>query len=68
MSWYPEGDLQFGVFREKGWKLKYVGKDSTHTPCTLRTIPSGVLNHLYKLASIKPSFILKEWTKSTPTT
>ena len=26
MSWSPEGDLQFGVFRKKGQKFKYVGK------------------------------------------
>ena len=24
MSWSPEGDLHFGVFREKGQQLKYV--------------------------------------------
>ena len=49
MSWSPEGDLQFGVFRKKGQQLKYVGKESTHTPGTLRAIPSGVLNRLAKL-------------------
>ena len=26
MSWSPEGDLQFSVFRKKGHQLKYVGK------------------------------------------
>ena len=25
MSWSPEGDLQFSIFREKGKQLKYVG-------------------------------------------
>ena len=55
MSWYPEGDFQFGVFRKKGQKLKYVGKDSTHTPGTLREIPSVVLNRLAKLTSRYPS-------------
>ena len=35
--------------------MKYVGKESTHTPGTLRTIPSRVLNRLAKLTSTKPS-------------
>ena len=55
MSWSPEGDLQFGVLRKKRQQLKYVSKESTHTPGTLRAIPSGVLNHLAKLTSSKPS-------------
>ena len=55
MSWCPEGDLQFGLFREKGQLLKYVGKQSTHTPGTLHAIPSGVLNRLAKLTQEKPS-------------
>ena len=55
MSWSSEGDLQFGVFRKKGQQLKYVGKESTHTPGTLRAIPSGVFNRLEKLTSRKPS-------------
>ena len=54
-NWSPEGDLQFGVFRKKGQKLKYVGKESTHTPGTLRATPSGVLNRLAKITSRKPS-------------
>ena len=54
MSWSPEGDLQFGVFRKKGQQLKYFGKESTHTPGTLRAIPSGVLNRLDKLTSRNP--------------
>ena len=53
--WSPEGDLQFSVFEERGHQLKYVGEESTHTPGTLRAIPSGVLNHLYKLTSQKHS-------------
>ena len=55
MSWSPEGDLQFGVFRNKEQQLKYVGKESTHTPSTFRAIPSGVLDRLEKLTSGKPS-------------
>ena len=51
MSWSPEEDLQFRVFRKKGQRLKYVGQESTHTPGTLRAIPSGVLNRLDKLTS-----------------
>ena len=46
MSWSHEGDLQFGVSRKKGKKLKYVGKGSTHTPGTLRRIPLRFLNRL----------------------
>ena len=55
MSWSPEGGLQFGVFRKKGQQLKYIGKESTHTPSTLRAIPSGVFNRLVKLTSRKLS-------------
>ena len=55
MSWSPEGDLKFGVFREKGQQLKYVGKESTHTPGTLLVIPSGVLKRLSELTSRNPS-------------
>ena len=55
MSWSPEGGLQFGVFRKKGHHLKYVGKESTHTPNTLRAITLGVMNVLAKLISRKPS-------------
>ena len=35
--------------------MKYVGKESTHTPGTLRAIRSGVFNRLAKLTSRKPS-------------
>ena len=35
--------------------MKYVGKESTHTPGTLSAIPSGVLNRLAKLTSRNPS-------------
>ena len=55
MSWSPEGDLQFGVFRKKGQQLKYVRQESTHSPVTLCTIPFEVLNRLAKLTSINPS-------------
>ena len=55
MRWSSEGDLQFGVFRKKEHQLKYVGKESTHTPGTLRATPSGVFNRLAKLTSMKPS-------------
>ena len=55
MRWSPEGELQFGVFRSKGKQLKYFGKESTHTPGTLRAIPSVVLNCLAKFTSREPS-------------
>ena len=55
MSWSPEGDLKFRVFKKWGQKLKYVGKESTHTPGTLHAIPSGVLNRLSKITPWKPS-------------
>ena len=55
MSWFPEGDLQFGVFRKKGKQLKYVGKEKTHTPGTIRAIPYKVLNRLANLTSRNPS-------------
>ena len=34
MSWSSEGDMQFGVLRKNGQQLKYVSKESTHTPGT----------------------------------
>ena len=40
MKWTPEGEYNFSVFRKAGQKLKYVGKESTHTPGTLHAIPS----------------------------
>ena len=55
MIWSLEWDLQFGVFRKKGRQLKYVGKEITHAPSTLRVIPLGVLNCLAKLTSRKSS-------------
>ena len=55
ISWSPEVDLQFGVFRKKGQQLKYVEKESTHKPGTLHAIPSGVQNQFAKLTSRKPS-------------
>ena len=54
-KWTPEGELNFSVFRKAGQQLKYVGKESTHTPGNLRAIPSGFLNRLAKLTSRKPS-------------
>ena len=55
MSWSPEGDMQFGVYRKKGQQLKYFGKERNQTTGTLRAIPSGVLNPLAKITSIKTS-------------
>ena len=55
MKWTPEGELNFSVCIKAGQQLKYVGKESTLTPSTLCTIPSGVLNRLTKLASRNPS-------------
>ena len=49
MSWSSKGYLKFGLFKNKKQKLKYVSKESTHTPGTRRIIPSGVLNRLEKL-------------------
>ena len=56
MSWSPEGNLKLSVFRKKGQQLKYDRIGSTHTPGTLRAIPSGVLNRLAKLTFAKHSF------------
>ena len=55
MTWSPEGNLLFGVFRKKGHQLKYVKKASTHTPGTRSMIPSGVLDRIEKLTSQIPS-------------
>ena len=52
MRWTPEGELIFSVFRKAGQKFKYVGKESTHTPGTLRAIPSGVLNRLAEIVCV----------------
>ena len=67
MSCSPEGDLQFGVSRKKGQQLKYVGQESPHTPGTLRTIPSRVLNLLAKLTSRSPSIHAEAVDKIHPT-
>ena len=48
-------------------KQKYK-KEITHTPSTLRSIPSGVLNSLNKLTSITHTFTLKRLTRFTPST
>ena len=66
MSWSPEGDLQFGIFRKNGQQLKYVGQESNHTPGTLRAIPSGVLNRLAILTSRNPSIHAEEVDKIYP--
>ena len=66
MSWSPEGDLKFGVFRKKVQQLKYFGKESTHTPGTPRAIPSGVLNRIAKLTSRKASTKYEEVEKIYP--
>ena len=47
--------LKYVLCTDLTQKLKHVGKESTHTPSTLRVIPSGVLNRLAKLTSRKPS-------------
>ena len=54
MRWTPEGEIIFSVFRKTGKQLKYVVKESTYTPGTLRAIPSGDINRLAKLTSRKP--------------
>ena len=59
MTWYPKGDIQFGIFGKKGQTLKYVRKCSTHTPGTLYAIPSGVLKRLAKLTSQNPDLHYK---------
>ena len=66
MSWSSERDLKFGVFRKKGQQFKYVGKESNHTPSTLRAIPSGVLNRLAKLTSRNPSIHAEAVNKIYP--
>ena len=43
------------MFRKKWQLLKYVRKESTHTPDTLRAIPSVILNRFAKTTSRKPS-------------
>ena len=54
------------MFGKKGQQLKYAEKESTHTPGTLRAIPSGVLNRLTKLTSIKPSIHSEGVDKNYP--
>ena len=46
--------------------MEYVGKESTHSPGTLRAIPSGVLNPLAKLTSRKISVHSKGVDKVYP--
>ena len=52
----PEGYLQFRLLKKKRQQLKYVGMGITHTPVTLRAIPSEVLNRLVKLTFAKTLF------------
>ena len=52
----PEGYLQFRLLKKKRQQLKYVGMGITHTPVTLRAIPSGFLNRLVKLTFAKTLF------------
>ena len=54
MIWYPKGGVQLGMFKKNIQKLKYIGKESTHTPGTLHATPLGVLNLLTKLTSQTP--------------
>ena len=68
MRWTPEEGLILCVFREARQQLKYIGKESTHTPGTIRVIPSGVLNRLTKLTSQKPSLPSEGVDKVYPTT
>ena len=46
--------------------MKYVSKVSTHTPVTIRAIPSGVLNRLVKLTLRNPSIHAEEVDKIYP--
>ena len=64
--WSPEWDLQLGVFRKKGQRLKYVGIGSTHTPGTLRSIPQGFFNRHAKLNSREPFLHYKGLDKIYP--
>ena len=53
MSWFLEGDVQFGVFRKKGQQLNYTGMGSANKPGNICAIPSGVFNILAKLTFTK---------------
>ena len=46
--------------------MKYVRKEITHTPGTLRAIPSGFMNRLAKITSQKPSLHYEEVDKVYP--
>ena len=54
-------------YKKKGQQLNYVGQESTHTPGTLCTIPSRVLNCLAKLTSRNPSIQSEAVDKIYPT-
>ena len=54
------------MFSRKGQQLKYVRKEITHTPGTLRAIPSVFMNRLAKITSQKPSPHYEEVDKVYP--
>ena len=56
-SWYPEGDLWFGVYCKTGKQLKLVRKYITHTPGTVHVIPWGALQLLAKVTSKTPEYV-----------
>ena len=66
MSWSPERDMKFGVFKNKGKKLNVVGKRSTHTPSNIRRVISCILNRLEKLTPRKPNFQSKRADSAYP--
>ena len=66
LSWSPEGDLQFGVFRNKVHKWEYLSKEGNHTPITLYAIPKEVLNPLEKLTFAKTQFSFWKVGKCLP--
>ena len=51
---FPSKYLIFKTFRKKLQQLKYARSEITHTPSTLVTIMSGVLDWLAKLAYQTP--------------
>ena len=64
--WSPEGDLQFGILKNKIQPLKYVGKGSTDTLITLHTILLGVLNFL-KITTLQNPDLNPKWVDSVYT-
>ena len=49
MEWNADDKLTFSIYWKMNQRLKYVPATSTHTPVTLRAIPSGVLTCLTRL-------------------